>query len=455
MGKILRKNLLYLALLMLVLFVYVWGASRQSLEVNTDMQSSDQSAYMNYAKKLSESKFKYIGDRNRMPLYPALMALLFDNNMSDDSFFELGKKVGIFIGALVSVLVFFIFKHNNKLLDAVTATLIAIFTVLVYKAAYFQTDVLFYGFSLLLFFLLLSLIENPRLITATLAGLVGGVAHLTKASVLPVIILAAGLLLVRGAIIVRQKFSTSEKPDRNQSLSHITGIYGICVGALIISFLMVITPYIRISKEIFGQYFYNVNSTFYIWYDSWKEVELGTKAHGDRIGWPDMPEDQIPSLRKYLNEHSIREIKMRLGQGFKNIFSTVVHSYGYFEFTCFYFLIIILLFSQNIKIIHIRQFWRDHAFSFLFITGYFVGYLTLYAWYTPIASGNRFVLSLFLPAMLLFVRALSVSQDHNLSIVIFRRRIEATAISPLILLFLIAYLLTVFSFRISTMYAGS
>ena len=35
---------------------------------------------------------------------------------------------------------------------------------------------------------------------------------------------------------------------------------------------------------MFGQYFYNVNSTFYIWYDEWGDAIKGARAHGDRVG---------------------------------------------------------------------------------------------------------------------------------------------------------------------------
>ena len=64
---------------------------------------------------------------------------------------------------------------------------------------------------------------------------------------------------------------------------------------IVFTFLAVEYPHISNSKRIYGHYFYNVNSTFYIWYDSWDDVMQGTRVHGDRVGWPDMPEDQIPS----------------------------------------------------------------------------------------------------------------------------------------------------------------
>ena len=59
-------------------------------------------------------------------------------------------------------------------------------------------------------------------------------------------------------------------------------------------FLAVIFPYILQSKEMYGQYFYNVNSTFYIWYDSWEDAKQAERDHAFTEGWPDLPSGQVP-----------------------------------------------------------------------------------------------------------------------------------------------------------------
>ena len=45
--------------------------------------------------------------------------------------------------------------------------------------------------------------------------------------------------------------------------------------------------------------FYNVNSEFYIWADSWEEIVDGVRANNDRIGWPTMDESELPSFFFY------------------------------------------------------------------------------------------------------------------------------------------------------------
>jgi cytochrome b561 len=409
---------------------------------------------MDYAKELARSNLQYVGDRNRMPIYPGLMSFFYRSEMSNKEYFQLGKEIGVAIALLVSLESFVLFRRVSTDLDAFVATLVAMFTVLAYKAAYFQAEVLFYGINLLLFYLLHSLIRKPQIGTAVLAGITAGIGHLTKASILPALLLAGLLVILRGTDILWHTNQASKSQlTPSDKARHLLTHLGY-TAILLICFLVIVSPYIRTSKERFGHYFYNVNSTFYIWYDSWQEVESGTKAHGDRQGWPDMPEEQIPSFQKYLQEHSTRQITERFFQGLLTLWERVTHSYGYAEFLLFYLIAIMLFFGQNWA-----QTWSIlrgvNPWVILFVLGYFLGYLMLYAWYTPIADGNRFVLALFLPGMLVIQSLLSAAQSNDLQFTFGERRIPATAISPFIFLFLIAYLLTIFPDRVSTMFGGS
>ncbi len=66
----------------IAIILYIWGALRQGFLVNTDMGRTDQGAYLDYAKKMAETQFQFVGDRNRMPLYPSLMALFYQPGIS-------------------------------------------------------------------------------------------------------------------------------------------------------------------------------------------------------------------------------------------------------------------------------------------------------------------------------------------------------------------------------------
>src|SRR5262249_37702044 len=147
-----------------------------------------------------------------------------------------------------------------RTLDALTAVLVAMFTVFAYKSPYFQAEVLFYGIVFLLFVLLLSLLRHPHIGTAGLAGVVGGLAHLTKASVLPTILLGVACLLIRGIVDLR-RHEAERNCRREQAFSSRSILRApfCCAGVFLTLFLLVIFPYIRTSKARFGSYFYNVN----------------------------------------------------------------------------------------------------------------------------------------------------------------------------------------------------
>jgi len=448
-----KRSTMIIVIVVLILSLFLWGAYKQSVRENKNMEREDQSAYIDYAKALNQSNFKYIGDRNRMPVYPSLMSLFYREGMSNNDFFRVGKVINTAIALGVAAVMFFLFQKVAPLLDASIATLVIMFTVLVYKAPYFQTEVLFYGINFGLFYLLVSLIRKPSLSSAALAGLIGGLGHLTKASVLPGLLLAGLCLIIRGALSIKtQRNDISTAPSFSSKarylLTHISYVL-ILLGC----FLVVVYPYIRKSKEEFGRYFYNVNSTFYIWYDSWKEAEEGTKAHGDRVGWPDLPDDQIPSFQKYINEHSPKDIAKRIVNGAEIVWYDVASSYGYVEFIAIYLIATIMLLWQN-KDWAKSQFISTNPSLILFIVGYFSGYLLLYSWYMSIVIGNRFVLSLLIPAIYLLLSLLARAQSADLKITIVGRELSASSISPIILLVLLAYLLTIYPVRIQDMYAG-
>lgn len=437
----------------LSIFLFIWGSKRQASLVNTDFNLIDQFAYMQYAKELAKSDFTFVGGRNRMPVYPALMSLFYSEEMSDIEFFEKGKLVGIALGIVVIASAFLIFCLGGHIDDALTATLVAMFTLFVFKAPYFQAEVLYYGIGLALFCVLLNLVHRPSLKMALLAGCLGGVAHLTKASVLPTLFLAATCLVARS---VNGLFRQREESQENKEPVYSSIILPSCsLIILLFGFLIVVYPYIQTSKEQFGSYFYNVNSTFYMWYDSWEEAKEGTRAHGDRFGWPNMPEKEIPSLSRYLQTHNLADITQRLALGFATVFGiSLALSFGAGPFLLYYFSVVVGFFHQNRHALELHRMWKESCYTIIFITAYFVGYIILYAWYSPIASGNRFNHSLFLPAMLICLQSFSLFRRHGMSIRLFGKTANPTAINKTILLLLGTYLLVGFPWLVSTVYGG-
>lgn len=438
------------AIWLIGLSVFVWGAVQQGTVVNINRDASDQSAYLKYARQLSETDFAAVGDRARMPLYPAVLALFYREGMTDGDYFERGKLVSVVVALLVIGLIVSIMNWQGTTWDSTAAALVVLLTVLAFKAPYCQADVLYYGLSSLLFVLLLRLIDRPQLRWACVAGVVGGLAHLTKASALPAIALAITILISSGLIA----WARIRKPEPQLAVRTLATHVG-AAGLLLSCLLIVIYPYLQTSRDRFGHYFYNVNSTFYLWYDSWDEAKAGTRAHGDRVGWPDLPDEQIPSLSKYLREHSFQQIVQRAARGLLRYALLVsVYSYGYTEFMALYAILLALLFWQNRHQFPWRDLRHQQARTTLFVVFYFSGYLLLYAWFAPVSIGHRFILSLYVPGLLMAVRGLKFAREHQLEIRVWGLRLQAARISPLILIALAAYAVVLYPQRITTHFGG-
>ncbi|GJM40738.1 MAG: hypothetical protein DHS20C20_10200 [Ardenticatenaceae bacterium] len=405
------KKLVALLFVTLLLSLYLYGVRQQYLYVNTDRFKVDQNAYLRMAKLLKNSNYTELTDRNRMPVYPFLLSLLHEPDLSDDDFFARGKLLNIGLSLLILPILFWLFYRYLPLATAVNLILIHIFTLHIFKAAFAQTELLFYFLSFLCFLLMNHLLLNKTSSktwkTAVFTGILVGLTHLTKASILPGLALFMSIAFLQAAVRFVQTFKKSTISLQNLQLFTTPLL-------VLFFFLITIWPYIQNSKERFGHYFYNVNSTFYIWYDSWEEATNGTKAHGDRVGWPDMPPEEIPSAAKYFREHSLAEVKERFTDGFESMYESMNESYGYLKHFILFFSLVLglfLFFPQRGKVI-----FQKYAYPILFSSSFFVIYVLLYAWYMPIASGNRLVLGIF--SSLLFIFAIVIYRlfDNQLEI---------------------------------------
>lgn len=427
---------------------YWYGAVEQLTRVNTDMNSTDQSAYMDYARNLRESNYTFIGGRNRMPVYPFLQSLFYRADMTDETFFERGKYINLVLSLGLLAGLAFIFRQFFPWLHTLNLLLIVAFTVFIFKAGYFQAELLFYFVNFCLFLLMWKTLQRMTWRLAILTGIVAGLAHLIKASILPGLVIFLVLAGVKwGWLTLRSRNPSGEAIPNKSILMQLFGI--LLVGAF---FLITVYPYISTSKRVFGNYFYNVNSTFYIWYDSWDEVRQGTRAHGDRVGWPDMAPEEIPSMSKYLSEHSLQQIIDRFVDGGRIVLNNVLHSYGYIKYIVIYacLLLIAILWSWP----RARQTVMSNPILCLFLAIYFGVYLLLYFWYAAINSGNRLILAQFIPLMFTLSYGLyTLLRSSQLNIK--GRSVSTLAIINLAILpVVVTDIFFVLTERVGTMYGG-
>ena len=317
------------------------------------------------------------------------------------------SKRSDFLAGLAAIAAAFWFKFS-KLYASYTISVIA-FLCFAIKAPWFQAEILFYTLFAFAFMLSIESIRCPRWYKSVGVGLLFALAHFTKASALPGI----ALYTCSFAVPLLAQF-------RSRGLSR-QRIFLIALRAFtpLFVFIVALFPYFNESKARYGQFFYNVNSTFYIWYDSWGQAKFGTKAAGDREGWPDMPDEEIPSLTKYLEEHTFTQIAQRFIKGAARIHENACSgAEGPSQLgICIHAGAVVLLAFCCLCLQRSAgrgQLGKKDIQTGLFAAMFFSVYLLLYAWYVPIASGPRLILALLIP--LFWTAGFAVRSTPDLSI---------------------------------------
>ena len=381
-AKTIGKKIIPFIFLALLIFVFYYSAEQQAIFQNTSSQLTDQQAYILFMRNLVENDYRYT-DGSRAPLYMLFQSLFHSQNDTDQMIFEQGKQVNIVLSILLLICIYYFSRKYIKPPLSIYFILIPAITIFALKAPYFQPELLYYTLFFFCFVLMLEMLHQPNWITAVLLGLATGLAQLTKASILVALVLFV-------IFYAAKTFYTSikEKSPPGKKWAFLL----ICVTI----FALVIYPDAKLHKEKYGHWFYNVNTTFYIWYDSWDEVVAGTRAFKDREGWPQLPDEEIPSPIKYLQDHSPGQIAFRLAKGIATIpYRHCWQSYGHCKYV-----VLIGGFALYGIWLNKEKFWdiiKSNKFMAAFLVSIFGSYYLLVSWYAPIASGERQALPLFLP----------------------------------------------------------
>ena len=418
---------------------YYQAVINHGLEINVDKSHSDQNAFVNFTMNVKESGFTYTGDRNRVPGYPFLQALFCGGRGSEEMVFECGKRVNIYLSMLGLAVVLWVGSIYLPFEHAATLTLLAGFSLFIFKAGYFTVEIAYYLVSFLGFVLLGRMLLRPSPTLGLGTGLVLGIAQMLKASVLPGLVLFILIYLVYQFYILYRKWKIVNSENRSKEIL----INFLSLGLLLLAFFGVLFPYIRESKEIYGNYFYNVNSHFYVWLDSWDQAKQSEVSYYLDAGLTDLPPDQIPGLRKYLHEHDLPQITGRLWDGLLRQMGYVLHPYSTVNYTLIYLSLLVLLFILNRD--RVKLMLIQYLPVILFVLFYFCGYLLLFAWYTPIAKGPRFVYGLFLPFLFsIFIALHEITRDADIKqaglLISGRRLLEAIHLVTIGILIFDAYL---------------
>ena len=177
---------------------YYLAASAHARTVNTSKARGDQSAYLGEAQLVyrnwtGANDPPVLQPRNRMPLYPSFLAALYDPAWSDDEFFVHAKTQSIVLSLLLMAVVGLILWRSLPPLLAVNLFLIVAFGSFVFRAGYVQSELLFDTLNFATFVAMWRLfrVSSPRagIGWGMSAGVLAALAQLTKASMLPLVVM--------------------------------------------------------------------------------------------------------------------------------------------------------------------------------------------------------------------------------------------------------------------------
>lgn len=392
--------------------MYFHGGTFYIENRNLDANQTDQRAYMTQTKTIydrihgtnyfldDENKLQmpYTHDGARGAFYPFLQILSYDPQQSDIKFFTKGKYLNLYLSLIFLGIIAAVLWKDLGMLAALTITLITAFTIFMPRAGAFQVELTYYTLFFLCFVSMWHMLKQPTWHLAITTGILLGIGQYTKYAFLPALLL---FITIYSAKLLYHFYKNNHRNPRSS------------VGKLILTvvvFFIIMSPQLLENKNKFGMYFYNVNSVFYVWYDSWSEIEQGTRAHNDRIGWPTMSDEEIPTFSKYIKRHDGYQILyQRPLKGLKAIWKLSLDSYGWQ-----YYLLAFLLIIPVLMLRYHRISTRDLAMDWsivIFIILFFSGYLFLTAWWVAAQSyGMRFILFLQLP---LFYTLAQINQVYD------------------------------------------
>ncbi len=392
--------------LALVACIYICGAWRQGVELNLSETAGGQAPYFSQAARIAEDGItNYLGDRNRMPAVPAILSWFYQDDGA--TFFSQSKSVTIVTSLIALAGLNFLFLSSLPRASALLALSIAAFAVFLPKASFVQAELLYYALFFVAWLLMCRVLYRPKIATAIVAGLVAGLSYWVKASIPPMLIVF--LFASLGAVFLRRQTADKENTEHEGHFSSRETLMSATVVMAV--FFAVVSPYLLDNKERFGHYFYNVNSTFFMWCDSWKEARSFADQYDISEHYPEAPVEVIPSIARYARTHSLSHASARLAYGFKTLTKQFL-SAGYGRYILALAVACLVLGFQH------RKRFRELGEADLVVAGFtflvVAGYVTVYAWYAPVAFGDRFVLSLTLP--ILFAELLFISRTDNQSL---------------------------------------
>jgi len=448
------------ALLLALSWFYVAAATEHAQTVNTFKARGDQSAYLwdaqqVYANANGRQPPMLIGARARMPIYAGFLSLFYTPRLTDEEFFDVAKTWNIRLSILLLGALAIVFGWQLPPVISLNLTLVVAFSYFVFKAGYSQPELLFYFFFFLTFLGCWHLLRRPSATVSVVigisAGIFAGLAYLTKALVPPFVAIFASVYLVEQVVLLIRQLRRGDALVT--AVAFVRFRWNAFAGvAFVASFLLVIAPYILNNKRFFGSYFFNLNTTYYVWYDNGAAGRIIVDP--DDQGYTKTPSDQLQSVQTYLSSHTTGAIVERLADGFKDTAIRSYEGYGYLKYLLLYAGIALLLAATNWRAF--VDLVRSRTALVVFLILYAAVYLPATAFFVVTSSTGamRFLLAHAAPLFFALSRFFALEPFGRTEWSIRGLRLTAAHLNVLVLI-VIGIDLTMFLWpRVMTTYGG-
>ena len=421
-----------LVLLAALGWFYVAGASAHAERVNWFKARGDQSWFLSVAQT---EYHNWHGDRpyrmlrrNIMPLYPAYLAIFYDPSMSDPDYFIVAKRWNIRLSLAMLVVLGFLFTRYLPPLPATNLILVVAFGYFVFKAGYAQPELLYYFLHFLTFLAFCHLIHARRARESLALGIVAGVlaalTHLTKAAVLPLLLILLGAYAAGEVLRLREAFRSSAEGPRQRAVRAARWRAAAAV-VLVVSFLFPMYPYISASKRVFDRVLLQRE------HDLLHLARLVGRGHRHprrrcREPLARHTASELPSPANYWKTHTLGQIASRFGEGFQDMVVSSYRTYWYCPFVILYLGYALALIAANRKAFVVLL--REHASMAGFMALYAVVYLLAAAFYNPIsATGTTRYIICHLTPLFFVIACLSAREPFRST----KWRVGALTLTPL------------------------
>jgi hypothetical protein len=331
---------------------------------NTNSADWDQRGYLKIGLWISRGIGFTDGSKN--PLYPLALAPLASR---DFRYFTMAKYVSLGIGCIGLVTTYHVARKYVGRVGALTVvSLLMLNRQYRFAAAHVDTEILL---TPLFFAAWHKCCETLRTAAARqnstkstiIAGILAGLTYLAKGTGLLLPMMLFGTLVL---------------------LHGVTWLSNRIIWLFLLSFVVVSLPLWGHNLLWHGNPLYNVNTTHYMWNDSWEEHLTYDPA-------------ELPTLFTYVQTHTVDDAWERLSNGLR---IAPVQWYGAVELDSLSPApqaggiavagLGVLVLGGVLKQVHGE--WESRKGCFVFSLCGIVGYAVLFAWYHPISTSPRFVL---------------------------------------------------------------